>query len=455
MLKFVAPTARAGRACQTALGLLAAFTFMAPAAHARDVPDGWQVRAENNGVTYAPVRMNPGEKLEVWVANALYDVPQGSSPQSRLPLIRQQAGALAGDNGAPPEVTQAGVATQDCTEGGAALQYMLLPSRAGANKVQLLRIRAAGGEKVLARYKDGFQQTLQIVMQGQATTAPRGDGKPAAQPARSQARSPAQQASERTAQAIRTAPGQGVQDGDIAAIFVTEKRITNPGEQLVQRIDHTTWLLLKDGTGYRNEIPPDELNVKAARQSQPDRWVQWRKPMFGGSHEIRGPNDSGWRRLDGWIAQPARSGERLNSFYEHAENWGNMYSGFRSNSTTWHFSADGTFKISTHGFSGNGSIQAGGGFSVNTTRDADSTGSRSSTSMSNPNRYDGSGVTAQGGRRADDGASRRGRYRLKGWVLEAERDDGVRERHLVTFRRDKRDEIDIDSAQFFLLKPKK
>lgn len=428
---------------------LTAFTLIAPAAFARDVPNGWAARTENNGVTFAPVRMNPGEKLEIWVADALYDMPQGASPQSQLPQIRRQAGAMAGDKCAPPEVTQTGVATQDCTEGGAALQYMLVPSPTGDNKVQLLRVRAAGGEGILQRYSDGFQQTLQIVMQGQAKTVARGQGRSEVQPAPAPA--PAQQGRQRTAQTIRTAPGQGVQDGDIAAVFVTEQRIGTP----IQRINHTTWLLLKDGTGYRNEIPPDELNVKASRQLQPDRWVQWRKPMFGGSYEIRGQNDNGWRRLEGWTAQPARSGERLNSAYEHAENWGNVIAGFSAQSITWHFSGDGTFKISTHGFSGNGSLQMGSGFIVNTTRDADSTGSRSDVGASYTNQYNGGGVTTRSKRRTDDGSSRRGRYRFKGWVMEAERDDGQLDRHFVTFRRDNRNEIDMNSLQFFQLKEKK
>ena len=422
---------RLRRARRTVFGLLAPLMLMAPVAHARDVPDGWQVRRENNGVTFAPVEMNPGEKLEVWVATKWYEVRRGASLPSQLPQIRQQAGAMEGDPCQPPKV-ESGMATQQCMAGNTVLQYMLLPAGQGGYYVHLVRLRVAG-DGMLDRHKNGFRQVLDIVMENKALAALKLEG-------------------ERIARAIRTAPGQGVQDGDIAAVFVTEKSIRNLG--MVQRIEHTTWLLLKAGTGYQNEIPPDELNIKVSRQLQPERWVQWRKPWLAHGYEIRGQEDKDWRRLpeDGWIAQPARPGERLNSAYEHASNWGGgITAKVRASSSTWHFSGDGTFKTSFHGFSANGSQDL---ISLVSTTDADSEGSRTHTGATYTDQQTSGGVTVQRNRRADDGASRRGRYRLKGWVLEAQRDDGQTDRHFVTFRRDQRDEIDIDGLQFFQLKEK-
>ena len=55
----------------------------------------------------------------------------------------------------------------------------------------------------------------------------------------------------------------------------------------------------------------------------------------------------------------------------------------------------------------------------------------------------------------DDGASRRGRYRLNGWVLELERDDGQTERLFVTFRDGQRSMIDLNSNWFEVVKKKK
>jgi len=245
-----------------------------------------------------------------------------------------------------------------------------------------------------------------------------------------------------------------VRDGDIAAVFVTsDERAQSPGET-VYRTVHTSWLLLKDGTGYQNEIPPDELNIKVSRQLQPERWVQWRKPWLGGDYEIRGPNDKDWRPLSkGWIAQPARPGERLNGTYERSDYYGSIIGGIRTNRFTWSFGGDGTFNTSFYGNSGY--VDIANHVSATSSTVADSSGTRTSGGMSSTSAFYGpsGGVavpvaTISTSRKNDDGASRRGRYRLKGWVLEIERDDGQTERHFVTFRGEQRDKLDIDSHWF-------
>jgi len=437
--------AHTARRWMVALGLLVAVTLT----HAANLPNGWAARAEGNGTTFAPVRMNPGERFEIWVASALFDAPQGAANQ--MQRIRQQAGVQGGQC-EPPQVTQEGVATQDCVDGNVALQYMLLPSLTSAGKVQLVRVRSAGSDTALARYGDGLQQVLQIVLMGQAQTQaqtmPRGEGQPQTAP-RSQPQ-PTEKAG--IAQAIRTAPGRGVRDDDIAAIFV-DMRVDQKSGETVQREVHTTWLLLKDGTGYRNEIPPDELNVEASRRLQPERWVKWRKPLFGGSYEIRGPNDNDWRSLPtgkkGWLAQPARPGERLSSAYQHLDGWGNLYS-LRIQRTAWHFNGDGTFTVSFYGH--NGAVWTGpNSFNHTSTTVADSKGRNRATHMSSSS--DRASLSTNDSRRnVDDGASRRGRYRLNGWVLETERDDGLTVRHFVTFPDDKRKGLDINSMVFELCK---
>jgi len=68
--------ARAAHRWRTVFGLLAPLMLMAPAAHARAAPDGWEVRAENHGAIFAPVETHPGEKLEVWVPDEWYEVRQ-------------------------------------------------------------------------------------------------------------------------------------------------------------------------------------------------------------------------------------------------------------------------------------------------------------------------------------------------------------------------------------------
>jgi hypothetical protein len=591
---------RVRHACQTVLGVLIALTLMASMVHARDLPEGWEARAENNGTAFAPVKMKPGEKFEIWVAGSSYQVPSGASLQSQLPRIRQEAGATQGDKCQPPEVTQDGLVAQNCMLGGSALTYMLLLLPQGGNKAQLLRIHTAGSDEALARYSDGFRQIIKIAMQGQSQTVLRSESKTEAQPVKQDRESkteaqPAKQDSdrnpdlpdgwevhrenngvtfapvkmnpgekleiwaaggswselrrgaslesqlpeirqkvrategnkcqqpriesgltmqtcmegdtvlqymllpknssyvqllrvriagdgvfkryndgyqktmaiirqnkawdvlrhqeqlerERIARAIRTAPGQGVQDGDITAVFVTSQEVKNAGET-VTRLAHITWLLLQDGTGYQITIPPDELNIKVSRQQEPKRWVQWRKPLFGNDYEIRGPNDKDWLRLKGWIAQPARSGERLNGAYERTDYSGSMFTGITTRKYAWYFRNDGTYETSYYGNSGY--LDLGSHFSVSSSTVSSSKGTSATTGMASTAALHqisgGTSVGTYSNRHADDGASRRGRYRLKGWILELERADGQTERYFVTFQGDKRNMIDLNSNWF-------
>jgi len=573
--------------------LLTAFTLTA---HARDVPDGWEARAENNGTTFAPAKMNPGEKFEIWVAGTLFDAPQGVSLPNLLQQIRQQAG-MQGGQCEPAQASQNNVVMQDCMDGNVALQYMLLPSATGAGKVQLVRVRAAGSDELLARYGDGFQQVLRLAMQGQAQTMPRGDSQPqtapraqpqpqtqtrpeaaradsvpdgwqvryekgssvifepvkmnrgekleilvfdayyevlkgaSAQAQLAEARERAEAtegncqppqvappglvlatqackegdaalqyillrhdtrrayllrvraagngvlerhkdgfqqvmqlarqqkvwevANEYIKRATRTAPGKGVRDGDIAAVYVTWE-IAHLSHETVRRVEYTTRLLLKDGTGYlAASFPPDELNVKASRQLEPARWFQWRKPLFGKGYEMRGQDDKDWRRPmpeQSWIAQPARSGERLNGAYKEYQAYGNSNVGtFRTTQSTWYFNKDGTFSTSFLARTTSGSREVLNGHSVNTLTLADSEGTSTTAGVSQTpsGKMADTPIFAGGSnRRSGDGADRRGRYQFNGWVLEVERDDGSIGRYFVSFQSDKRDSINIGDSQY-------
>jgi len=424
----------ARRARLLALGLLAAAALVAPAARADDLPDGWTVRRADKGIIFAPVRMNQGEKLEVWLATDWFKVQREVRPAERLLQIRQQAGLMNDGRCQPPQLTQDGTATQQCQAGDAQLQYMLLPAGSGGYFVRLLRMRVVGND-VPQRYRDGIMQTMKIAMNHNQATALLEQHE--------------RQEGARVAQAIRTTPGRGVRDDDIAAIFV-DMRVDQGRNETVQREVHTTWLLLKDGTGYQNKIPPDELNVKASRQLEPQRWVQWRKPLFGGNYEIRGPDDSNWRSLPtgkkGWLAQPARPGERLNGTYRHLDGWGNVER-LRIQKATWRFGGDGRFELALYGYSGISQSGVGTHFNHVSERESDAKGSRKRGGMSNTDTLGGVATTSSS-RGGDDGASRRGRYRLSGWVLEVERDDGQLERHFVTFPGGSRKDMDIDSVVF-------
>jgi len=393
------------------------------------VPDGWQVRRGNRGVIFEPVKMNRGEKLEIWIVDSFYEA-KGASAQAQLAHVREKAKAMEGDcqppQDAPPRLV---LAMQACKEGDTALQYMLL--RHGKHSAQLLRVRAAGNG-VLERYQDGFQQVMQLARQNKVSKA----------------------ANRYIARAVRTAPGQGVPDGDIAAVHVEWEQVRNG---MSMRMEYTTRLLLKDGTGYRDPFPPDELNVKVSRQLEPGRWFQWRKPLFGNGYEMRANDDKEWRPLPkGWFAQPARPGERFDGFYSNYAVYGSWTTGTSTSKSSWYFKKDGTFETSHSAGSVSGALLESNGSVVGSSSHANARGSSTTTSIvgkvsDKPNARPviAGGIT----RRADDGASRRGRYRLGGWVLEVERDDGSAGRYFVSFQSDKRDSINIGDAQYRIPKP--
>jgi len=352
-----------------------------------------------------------------------------------LPQIRQKAGAKEDEKCQQPQAQQSGKElAQVCTAGNEALVYIMW--RKYSDQVQLVRMRIAGNG-VPARYSASIEQVMEIVRQGNAKQVLNRE---------------TELESERIARAVRTAPGQGVQDGDIAAVHVEWEQVRS-GTSL--RMEYTTRLLLKDGTGYRGpEIPPDELNVKVSRQLEPGRWFQWRKPLFGKGYEMRGPDDKDWRPMpeQSWIAQPARSGERLNGAYTSSAGSGSWIVGtLRTTSSTWYFKNDGTFETSFFARTTTGFMEGINDHSVGTTTLANSKGSSTTVSvLENPlGKMTDTPLVAGGStRRTGDGADRRGRYRFKGWVLEVERDDGSTGRYFVSFMDGKRDSINIGDSQF-------
>lgn len=399
-------------------------------AYAQSLPAGWSARGENRGVTFSPKDIGAGEVFEVWVAPRSQLQP-GVNLQSQLSRIRQQAGATQGSNCGLVQLQSSGTVEQMCSADGAALQYMLMPVREG-NEAQLVRLRAKGGD-ALARHLDGFKKTLNIALQGNASALLRGGGTSETPVGYSAPiKSPAPKDYKAIAKAIRANPGQGVADRQIDGIYVTWENAPIYGSGMSQ-IQHTTWLLLTDGTAYRGlKFPPDELNVDASRQLQPKYWTQWRGG--GGRYEVRA-NGGAWKPLKGgWLVKPASDGTRLNGSWKNYNMSGSTFTGLNTSTSAWTFFPDGRFEISGYTTAGTGSLQATNGHVSGATGISNSRGSRTSTFVSGERDSD-SGPIAAGGvnRRSNNGAANTGRYRIKGWVMELQRDNGLVERRLVTF----------------------
>lgn len=421
---------------RAALALGLATVLATTPAPAQSLPDGWMVREQNKGALFSPEQLNPGERLEVWVAPPRHFTGT-ADPVRLLPVIRDGVHATEGSNCQPPSLMSSGAASQICELGDTVLQYMLLPP-GGSNMAQLVRIRLAGNG-VLDRYQPGIQQTISLAIAGDAERVLTRYGKSEQQLER-----------ERVAAAIRTAPGEGVRADTIIDVFVAWEDRPVAGSTMRQVV-HTAYLLLRDGTAYEDlDFPPDELNVTASRRLQPDRWLEWRRA--GGGYAVRSPSGD-WVELDGWQALPARPDERLDGAYQRSAGSGDPATGVSTSSTTWRFYPDGRFETTSYSTTGAGTLQAANGFSTGSSTLSNGDGTKTTTSISatGSNDPNTTPVAAGGiGDRRDDGAAHTGRYRLDGWVLEILRDNGVYERRLISFESPDRKAIDIDGVPFRL-----
>lgn len=412
----------------------AGFLLVSAGAEAQSLPQGWEVRGDNQGALFSPQQPGAGELMEIWIAPPTA-LTNRASLADQLSVVRKQTGATQGSNCQPVGMLSSGAASQICENGSSVLQYMLLPpDRTGLT--QLVRIRLAGNN-TLTRYQDGMQKIIALAMNGDAQRVLTRYGKSERQIER-----------ERIAKAIRTEPGQGVQARDIADFFVAWEDRPVPGSTM-NEVVHTAYLMFKDGTAYEElDIPPDEFNASVSRQLQPDRWGQWRRS--GSAYEVLDANGE-WKELKGWQALPAREDERLNGSYSRMSGSGTIYTGVSTSSTSWRFTPDGRFETSNYSTSGTGSMQAANGFNSSSSTLSNGQGTSSTTGVlaSGSNDRNADPVVAGGDTtRRNDGSANTGRYRLSGWVMEILRDNGVYERLLISFPNAKRDAIDIEGQSY-------
>lgn len=229
-------------------------------------------------------------------------------------------------------------------------------------------------------------------------------------------------------QRVTTAPGQGLADKDIAAIVIHGQSSFNNG---------TTWeedvrFLLRDGSVYRRtEMPPDQLHVAASRQLEPQQWGRWR--AAGSGYEMQPQDDDGrpgaWEAEKHHAVRPWPADTKLDGRYSRGSFHGSLVLGGMSFRNSMRFTRDGRFERSSSSLGTSGTMAATlNGTMIGSSSQADGSGSSSTGggTVSGPLGTAG----AVSARKADDGASRRGRYRLSGYVLTLDFDDGHRERLL-------------------------
>jgi len=228
---------------------------------------------------------------------------------------------------------------------------------------------------------------------------------------------------------VMTPPGRGLAEKDLAAVVIHGQSDFSNGT----RWEEDVRFLLRDGTVYkRTDMPPDQLDVAASRQLEPQHWGRWRGSS--GRYEMQGQDDEG--RPDGGFkpekheaVKPWPAGTRLDGSFSRGRATGSVVMGGTTSTQGIRFTRDGRFERSTRSLSSTGTLAA----------------VMNNTVIAGSSHGDGQGSNATGGgsvgtafgsagavssNRKDDGASRRGRYQLGGYVLTLDYDDGHQERLL-------------------------
>lgn len=230
-------------------------------------------------------------------------------------------------------------------------------------------------------------------------------------------------------QRVSTPPGQGLAEKELAAVVIHGEANNNYGTRWEEDVRY----LLRDGTVYRRtEMPPDQLDVAASRKLEPQRWGRWR--TAGKGVEMQAQDEEG-RALGDWkperheAVRPWPKDARLDGSFSRSAFNGSMVTGGTSSTRGIRFTKDGRFERSFSALSSTGSLQAITGTVIAGSSQGDGKGS-SSTGSSTVGTGTGTVGVSSGTRTKDDGASRRGRYQLSGYVVTLEYDDGHKERLL-------------------------
>ncbi len=220
--------------------------------------------------------------------------------------------------------------------------------------------------------------------------------------------------------AFQTAtPGTGIKPSQIESVLM---RWTDDQAGMTMQVHTYFYLLLKDGT-FRDGLPPaapEDMDIAAAKKGEPKLWGRWTRN--GGRYHLVWFDKSSLNFDAGAVREPARPGETLDGLYKGFSAYS---TGFSVASSEWsvQFSRDGHFLKSANrsvvgsvgGAAGGGGVNAGGTVIV------DDQGTTSTMGG-------GNFATARARPNARPSSSRAGTYKVSGWSIELDYDNGVVER---------------------------
>jgi hypothetical protein len=225
-------------------------------------------------------------------------------------------------------------------------------------------------------------------------------------------------------QRVMRASGKGLAEADLAAVVIHGKSDFSNGTRWQEDVR----FLLKDGTLYqRTEMPPDQLDVAASRRLEPQQWGRWRhdgKAYVMQGQDVDGRPAGDWQPQHHRAVKPWPADTRLDGYFSRGTFSGSLALGGVSSTRAIRFTKEGRFESSYRSLGTSGSMAAMNGAVVSASSRGDGRGSSSTAGGA----VGGAGASTSTSR--DDGASRRGRYQLSGYVLTLDYDDGHQERLL-------------------------
>jgi len=230
-------------------------------------------------------------------------------------------------------------------------------------------------------------------------------------------------------QRVMTPPGRGLSEKDLAAVVIHGQSDFSNGTRWVEDVR----FLLRDGTAYkRTDMPPDQLDVSASRKLEPQEWGRWR--AGGKAYEMQAQDFDGkpagdWKPLPHRVVKPWPKDTRLDGYFSRGTFSGSLVTGGISSKRAIRFTRDGRFERSYSSLGTSGGLAAINGANISASSHGDGKGS-SSTAGGTVAGPLGTVGASSGTTTKDDGASRRGRYQLSGFVLTLDYDDGHQERLL-------------------------
>jgi hypothetical protein len=392
--------------------------------------DGWKISIDDESYAYFPTDLKRG-KIFMYLASGPY-ILNGAEMKG---WFENQALKIQNKIGKPQN---AWVVKPDKTNWSIS-NYFIEPKsgkqlsvgyQGGAlegDRAYIITMIASQDVSLMMKYGYQFNQVLADAKQRMLSiTAPAKRQKSIPETASEKSSSPKNKR-ERIKKAIRVAPGKGLRLSDIDQVWVYSRI-----DLIWGGIDVDTYLLLKDGTAYKDcVIPPNELNIEKSKQLEPKKWSRWRKHF--GTYQIKDNKKNDWIDLKGGPGGMVTDASKLVGKYINAG--GSQFRGAWKKTII--FKQDQKFELSSFFMNDNsmlgGGDRAPGGDAqiplVGVVGKSDKHGSSGSSSVIGDH-IGGGGTSSK-----KDGSKNTGKFQVNNYTISMEHDNGLKHNELFLYEK--------------------